>query len=117
MLEQALENYDCYNAKIQQLENRIDSYLKDYERELEILDSIPGIDQITASVVIAEVGVEMNQFPTVGQLSSWAGLCPGNHESAGKKRSSRIRHGNAYLKKCLCQAVFAARRQKGSPIN
>ncbi len=80
------------------------------------MDSIPVIDQITASVVIAEVGVEMNQFPTVGQLSSWAGLCPGNHESAGKKRSSRIRHGNAYLKKCLCQAVFGVRRQKGSPI-
>ena len=58
----------------------------------------------------------MTQFPTAAQLASWAGLCPGNNESAGKKRSTKIRHGNSYLKKCLCQAFFAARRQKGSPI-
>uniref|UniRef100_UPI00128FED2B transposase n=2 Tax=Streptococcus suis TaxID=1307 RepID=UPI00128FED2B len=49
-------------------------------------------------------------------LASWAGLCPGNNESAGKKRSTKIRHGNSYLKKCLCQAAFAVKRQKGSPL-
>lgn len=117
MLSQALELYDFYDQKIKTLEERIATYLEQYERELDILDSIPGVDVITASVFIAEVGVEMSQFPTAGHLASWAGLCPGNNESAGKKRSTKIRHGNAYLKKCLCQAVYAARRQKGSPIS
>lgn len=117
MLEESLEIYDFYQRKIHSLEERIESYLAEYEREVDILESIPGIDHITASVFLAEVGADMNQFPTVGQLSSWAGLCPGNHESAGKKKSTRIRHGNAYLKKCLCQAAFAVKRQKGSPIS
>ncbi|MGT2950847.1 IS110 family transposase [Streptococcus cuniculi] len=117
MLEESLEIYDFYQRKIHSLEERIESYLAEYEREVDILESISGIDHITASVFLAEVGADMNQFPTVGQLSSWTGLCPGNHESAGKKKSTRIRHGNAYLKKCLCQAAFAAKRQKGSPIS
>lgn len=58
----------------------------------------------------------MSQFPTAGHLASWEGLCLGNNESAGKKRSTKIRHGNSYLKKCLCQAAFAARNQKGNPL-
>ncbi|WP_230307023.1 IS110 family transposase [Streptococcus sobrinus] len=71
------------------LEKRIDIYLNQYDRQLDILDSIPGIDKVTASVFIAEVGIDMEQFPTPGHLASWAGLCPGNNESAGKKRSSK----------------------------
>lgn len=116
MLKQSLDIYDFYNKQIEQLEEEIDHYLEKYQRELEILDSIPGISRITASVFIAEVGVDMSQFPTAGHLASWAGLCPGNNESAGKKRSTKIRKGNSYLKKTLCQAVYAARRQKDSPI-
>lgn len=116
MLEQSLDIYDFYTQQIEVLEKRIDIYLNQYGRQLDILDSIPGIDKVTASVFIAEVGIDMEQFPTPGHLTSWAGLCPGNNESAGKKRSSKTRHGNAYLKKCLCQAVYAARRQKNSPI-
>lgn len=116
MLGQSLEIYDFYQKQIDCLEERMNGYLNLYERPVEILDSIPGIDLITASVIIAEIGVDMSQFPTAGHLASWAGLCPGNHESAGKKRSTKIRHGNSYLKRCLCQAVFAAKRQKGSPL-
>ncbi|MBF0699557.1 IS110 family transposase [Streptococcus danieliae] len=115
-LKQALRIYDHYQEEIQLLEERIDSYLTQFQEEMEILDSIPGIDRLTASVFIAEVGTDMSQFPTAGHLASWAGLCPGNNESAGKKRSTRIRPGNAYLKRCLCQSVYAARRQKSSPI-
>lgn len=116
MLGQSLEIYDFYQKQIDCLEERINGYLNLYERPVEILDSIPGIDLITASVIISEIGVDMSQFPTAGHLASWAGLCPGNNESAGKKRSTKIRHGNSYLKRCLCQAVFAAKRQKGSPL-
>ena len=116
MLGQSLEIYDFYQKQIDCLEERINGYLNLYERPVEILDSIPGMDLITASVIIAEIGVDMSQFPTAGHLASWAGLCPGNNESAGKKRSTKIRHGNSYLKRCLCQAVFAAKRQKGSPL-
>ncbi len=60
-------------------------YLSQYENHVEILDSIPGIDVITASVLISEIGVDVSQFPTAGHLSSWAGLCLGNNESASKK--------------------------------
>ncbi|WP_061455315.1 IS110 family transposase, partial [Streptococcus parasanguinis] len=116
MLAQSLEIYDFYQKQIDCLEERMNSYLNLYERPVEILDSIPGIDLTTASVIIAEIGVDMNRFPTAGHLASWAGLCPGNNESAGKKRSTKIRHGNSYLKRCLCQTVFAAKKQKGSPL-
>ncbi len=116
MLKQALRIYDHYQEEIQLLEERIESYLTQFQEEMEILDSIPGIDRLTASVFIAEVGTDMSQFPTAGHLASWAGLYPGKNESAGKKRSTHIRHGNAYLKRCLCQSVYAARRQKDSPI-
>ncbi|HFI0430190.1 TPA: IS110 family transposase, partial [Streptococcus suis] len=110
------EIYDFYQKQIELLEERMNVYLSQYEKHVEILDSIPGIDVITASVIISEVGVDMSQFPTAGHLASWAGLCPGNNESAGKKRSTKIRHGNSYLKKCLCQAAFAVKKQKGSPL-
>lgn len=66
ILEQSLAIYDFYQRKIQQLEERIEYYLTEYEREVEILESILGIDQVTASVFLAEVGTDMNQFPTVG---------------------------------------------------
>lgn len=116
MLKQSLEIYDFYKKQIDLLEERINVYLSQYENHIEILDSIPGIDVITASGIISEVSVDMSQFPTSGHLASWAGLCPGNNESAGKKRSTKIRHGNSYLKKCLCHAAFAVKKQKGSPL-
>lgn len=101
MLKLSLELHDFYQKQIEILEERINGYLSQYEKQVEILDSVPGIDVITASVIISEVGVDMSQFPTAGHLASWAGLRPGNNESAGKKRSTKIRHGNSYLKKYL----------------
>jgi transposase len=79
------------------------------------LTTIPGVSRRTAEVVLAEIGSDMGPFPTAGHVASWAGLCPGNHQSAGKRYSGRVRRGNRWLKQALVQAAWAAsRRQKGA---
>ena len=75
--------------------------------------TIPGVGKRVAEVIVAEIGVDMDRFPTAGHLASWAGLCPGNHESAGKRRSGKARKGNAALRTALCEAAWAAGRSKG----
>jgi transposase len=75
---------------------------------------IPGMDRTVAAVIIAEMGVNMSVFASVSQLASWAGLCPGNNESAGKRKSSHIPKGNVYLKTALVEAANAASRAKGT---
>lgn len=74
--------------------------------------SIPGIEEKAAAVIIAEIGVDMNEFLTDKQLVSWAGLAPGKNESAVESKSTRIRKGNSYLKKVLAQAAFAVSKGK-----
>jgi hypothetical protein len=75
---------------------------------------IPGMDRTVAAVIIAEMGVNLSVFASVSQLASWAGLCPGNNESAGKRKSSHIPKGNVYLKTALVEAANAASRAKGT---
>ena len=75
-----------------------------------ILMTMPGISEVTAQVILAEIGEDMGRFPTAGHLISWAGLCPRNDESAGKKRSTRTRKANPWLKTTLVQAATAASR-------
>jgi transposase len=79
---------------------------------VERVQTVPGISQRTAEVIVAEIGADMGKFPTAGQLCSWAGLCPGNNESAGKRRSGKVRRGNRWLKQALVQAAWAASRCK-----
>lgn len=79
-----------------------------------LLDEIPGVDSTLAAVIIAELGVEMSVFQSVSQLASWAGVCPGNNESAGKRKSSRVPKGNVYLKTALVEAAHAAAHNKGT---
>ena len=79
-----------------------------------MLDEIPGVNWKVAAAIIAELGVDMNVFPNVLQAASWAGVSPGNHESAGKRKSSRIPKGNVYLKTALVEAANAAARAKGT---
>ena len=81
-----------------------------FTAELGRLDSIPGVAQRTAEVLIAELGVDMTQFPSAGHAASWVGLCPGNHESAGKHKSGRTRTGNRWLRAALTEAAHAATR-------
>ena len=96
------------------LEQRIQEKLKPYAAQFTLLQEIPGIDETLAAAIIAELGVDMGVFENVSQLSSWAGVCPGNNESAGKRRSSRIHKGNVYLKTALVEAANSAAKAKGT---
>lgn len=114
MLEQEYDMILAYEKTIKNMEERIDQVLENYQEEVAVLDELPGIDRKAAAVIIAEIGTDMTQFPSVEHLASWAGLCPGNNESSGKRKSTHITKGNAYLKKVLCQAAFAASRSKNT---
>jgi transposase len=96
------------------LEQRIQEKLKPYAVQFTLLQEIPGIDETLAAAIIAELGVDMGVFENVSQLSSWAGVCPGNNESAGKRKSSRIPKGNVYLKTALVEAAHSAAKAKGT---
>ena len=80
----------------------------------ERLQTIPGISQRAAETIVAEIGADMSQFPTAGHLASWAGMCPGNNESAGKRRSGRTTKGNRWLRPVLVQAAWAASHTKNT---
>src|SRR5262249_38743205 len=104
-------------AQIDYLDETIDAFcaqvltmMAPFAAELERLDTIPGVDQRTAESLVAELGVDMRAFPTAAHLASWAGLCPGNHESAGKHKSGRTRRGNGWLRGALIEAALAASR-------
>ena len=83
---------------------------------MELLESLPGIDRVTAAAVLAEIGVEMSRFPTAAHLASWAGLYPGNRESAGVQKSGRIRKGNTTLRATLNQCAWAAAHTRGTQL-
>ena len=114
LLRLHLEQIDRLEAAIRELEVRADEVLEPHREEIDLLRSIPGVGKTTAQVIVAEIGLDMAQFPAVGNLISWAGLCPGNDRSAGKQRSSRLRAGNAWLKRALVQAAWAAVKAKDS---
>jgi transposase len=81
---------------------------------IEMLSTIPGLSSLSAEVIVSEIGIDMSRFPTEGHLISWAGLCPKNDESAGKRRSNRMKKGAPWLKTTLVQCAWAASRTKGS---
>lgn len=114
MIGMHLELIDTLRASINVLEKRIDTQLEPHRAAVQQLTTIPGVSLITAWVILAEIGTDMSRFPSAGHLLSWAGLCPRNDESAGKRRSSRIRKGAPWLKPTLIQAAWAAVRKKNS---
>lgn len=84
---------------------------------VQLLDTIPGVGEQVAETIIAEIGVDMSHFPSAGHLASWAGMCPGNNESAGKRRSGKTRKGSPYLRAMLVQAAWAASHTKSTYLS
>lgn len=111
-----LGHLDYLDDQIGTLTARIEALLAPFAATLERLDTIPGISRQTAEVLVAEIGLDMSVFPTPGHLASWAGLCPGQNESAGKRRSGKTRKGNRWLRGSLVQAANAAVVVTGSAL-
>jgi transposase len=112
MVSQHLAHLDYLDEAIDTLSGRIEEAVAPFAADLTRLDSIPGVGRRTAEVLLAEVGVDMSRFPTAAHLASWAGLCPGHNESAGKHKSGRVRPGNRWLRMSLIEAASMAARTR-----
>jgi transposase len=109
-----LAHLDFLDEQIGQLSQMIEEQIRPFAAAVQLLRTIPGIEVRTAEVIIAEIGTDMTQFPSADHLASWAGQCPGNDESAGKRRSGRTRKGSRWLNDALKEAGMAATRTNGS---
>ena len=109
-----LARIDQADVTIDELTTRIETLLDPHRAAVTLLVGIPGVSHRTAQVILAEIGTDMSRFPTAGHLASWAGMCPGNNESAGKHRSGRTRYGSKWLRIALVEAGQAAGRSKNT---
>ena len=114
LIQEHLSHIDYLDEAIARLSREIDDQLRPYERLLGLLDTIVGINRRLAEVVLAEIGTDVQRFATAKHLASWAGMCPGNDQSAGKRLSGRTRKGNRWLRTALMEAAHAAARTKNS---
>jgi transposase len=117
MVAEVLTHLDFLDEAIERVSQEVTSRIAPFSKIVELMDLIPGINQRVAEGVLSEIGVDMNCFPTDGHAASWAGLCPGNHESAGKRKSGKIRKGDQWLRRYLTEAAWAAIRKKGSYLS
>jgi transposase len=114
LVAQQLGHIDFLDESIAQVSAEIAARVRPDEEAIARLDTIPGVGRAVAELLVAEIGTDLTRFPTAKHLASWAGLCPGNHESAGKRRSGKTRKGSPWLRACLVQAAHAAARTKGT---
>ena len=112
LVAEVLAHIDFLDETIQRVSGEIGERERPFEEVLERLDTIPGVGRRTAEIVIAEVGPDIRRFPTAGHLASWAGLCPGQDEGAGKRRSGKTRKGNRWLRGALVEAAHSSTRTK-----
>jgi transposase len=117
MVSEILTHLDFLDESIERVSQEVSSRIVPFSRKVELMDLVPGINQRVAEGVLSEMGVEMSCFPTHRHAASWAGLCPGNNESAGKRKSGRIRKGNQWLRRYLIEASWAAVRKKGTYLS
>ena len=116
LLGELLAHIDYLADLERRLDDRVDTLIVPFEAARDLLVTIPGVQKRTAEIVIAEIGVDMDRFPTAQHLASWAGMCPGNNESAGKHRSGRTRRGDAWLQSALVEAGWSASRSKNTSM-
>jgi transposase len=114
LIAQQLAHIDFLDASLERVSAEIGDRLRPVEPQMERLQTIPGVGQRTTEVLLAEIGADLSRFPSAAHLASWAGLCPGNDESAGKRRSGRTRKGSPWLRTALVEAARAAARTKGT---
>ena len=112
MMKEVIKHIDELTERIKEMDNLIDEYMKDYEKSKKKLEKMPGLGKRSAEIILAEIGQDMTRFPTSGHICSWAGVCPGNNESAGKRRSGKTRKGNKILKSTLVECAQSAVRRK-----
>lgn len=116
LVSQLLAHADYLDETIQGASVQIETLMAPYAAEIERLDTIPGVNRRTAEVLIAETGADMSRFPSAKHLASWAGLCPGNNESAGKRMAGTVRKGNRWLRTALVEAALSASRSRDSAL-
>ena len=116
LLRLHLGQIDALQSAIDGIDQEVEHDLAPFRLAVRLLRSIPGSSELSAEVIISEIGSDMSRFPTAGHLLSWAGLCPGQNESAGKRRSTRMRKGAPWLKTTLVQCAWAATHKKASYV-
>lgn len=114
LVAQLLAHIDVLDEAIATLDARVREVCEPFAEVIELVDTIPGVGLRTAEALAAECGIDMDRFPTAGHLASWAGICPGNNSSGGKRRSGHTRPGSRWLRQALTEAAWAVARSKGS---
>jgi transposase len=116
LLDELLAHIDYLAGVEARLDARVDDLIGPFVAARDLLVTIPGVKKRTAEIIIAEIGIDMERFPTAQHLASWAGMCPGNNESAGKRRSGKSRNGDPWLQSALVEAGWSASRTKGTSM-
>jgi transposase len=117
LLDKELRQVEWLEQQVVALEQEIERRVAPFEEQIRRLLTVPGIERKTAWTILSEIGVDMSVFPDARHLASWAGLCPGNRESAGKRMSGRTRKANRYVKRAMCQAAWAASHTKNTYLS
>jgi transposase len=112
VLDELMRHIEEIEARIARFDVRLLDGLKGERNTLALLQTLPGVDLIGAAMLLVEIGADMDAFGTADRLASWVGICPGNNESAGKRKSGRVRKGNLYVRRLLCEFAHAASRTK-----
>ncbi len=112
VLHELMQHIEHIEQRVARFDDRLLSELQDQGAVLALLQTLPGVDRIGAAMLIVEIGTDMDAFGSPDRLASWVEICPGNHESAGKRKSGRSRKGNSYVRRLLCEFAQAARRTR-----
>lgn len=117
VLGQILAHIDELEGHITAFDRQVEECLRPFAQELDLLQTIPGVGRRTAEVIVAEIGTDMSPFPDAAHLASWAGICPGSRESAGKRKSGKTRKGNRWLRGALIEASWGASRSRDTYLS